>query len=139
MVETFTGTSFYMAVMFLFRCHCCPQLTEILQPERVSGHPYSIRADVWSTGLSLVELAHNKFPLPEDLDGIIALIDYITKSPVCISRWAHCFCWLIGHTLQPIELQDDDEVTWSDSMKDFIRQWFVLPSRFPFTFHLLSK
>jgi mitogen-activated protein kinase kinase len=55
---------------------------KLIQPERVNGKPYSVRADVWSTGLSLLELASNRFPLPDDLDGIIPLMDYITRGPV---------------------------------------------------------
>jgi len=83
LVVTFLGTSWYMA------------------PERVNGKPYSVRADVWSTGLSLLELALNRFPLPDDLDGIIPLMDYITRGP-------------------PIQLVDDATVKWSDGAKEFI-------------------
>jgi len=72
-----------------------------MAPERVNGKPYSVRADVWSTGLSLLELALNRFPLPDDLDGIIPLMDYITRGP-------------------PIELVDDATVKWSDGAKEFI-------------------
>ncbi|KZT43637.1 kinase-like protein [Sistotremastrum suecicum HHB10207 ss-3] len=86
---TFTGTSYYMA------------------PERIIGQDYSIRADVWSTGLALLELAQNRFPFPEDLDGLIALMNHVLKSP-------------------PPQLQDEDDVIWSDSMKDFIRQCLIV-------------
>lgn len=82
-VVTFLGTSWYMA------------------PERVNGKPYTVRADVWSTGLCLLELALNRFPLPDDLDGIIPLMDYITRGP-------------------PILLVDDATVKWSDGAKEFI-------------------
>lgn len=41
---TFVGTSTYMA------------------PERISGSPYSIKSDVWSFGLTLMELAIARFP-----------------------------------------------------------------------------
>lgn len=42
---TFMGTSAYMA------------------PERIRGEKYSITSDVWSLGLTLLELALNRFPL----------------------------------------------------------------------------
>eukprot|EP00730_Choanoeca_flexa_P012447 TRINITY_DN4283_c0_g1_i1.p1 TRINITY_DN4283_c0_g1~~TRINITY_DN4283_c0_g1_i1.p1 ORF type:complete len:419 (+),score=101.00 TRINITY_DN4283_c0_g1_i1:213-1469(+) len=50
--NTFVGTLRYMA------------------PERVEGKPYNIKADVWSLGLSLIELATGRFPYEslEDTD-----------------------------------------------------------------------
>ncbi|KAI0027708.1 kinase-like protein, partial [Vararia minispora EC-137] len=79
-VDTFTGTSLYMA------------------PERLSGLEYSIRADVWSTGLSLLELVQNRFPFSADLAPIELMI-HITQSE------AH-----------------EDDLHWSDAMKDFIKE-----------------
>lgn len=35
-----------------------------LQPERLQGTHYSVQSDVWSMGLSLVELAVGKYPIP---------------------------------------------------------------------------
>ncbi|RDB24769.1 MAP kinase kinase MKK2/SSP33 [Hypsizygus marmoreus] len=81
---TFTGTSFYMA------------------PERICGHEYTIRSDVWSTGISLLELVQNRFPFPNDLPPI-ELMMYIT-------------------TGEPPRLEDEPGVQWSDDMKDFIKQ-----------------
>nr|GAT45439.1 STE/STE7 protein kinase [Mycena chlorophos] len=81
---TFTGTSFYMA------------------PERISGQQYSIRSDVWSTGISLLELVQNRFPFPNDLPPI-ELMMYITAG-------------------EPPRLEDEGELKWSDEMKDFIKQ-----------------
>jgi serine/threonine protein kinase len=46
MANSFVGTRSYMA------------------PERISGTRYSIQSDVWSFGLSLVELAVGRFPIP---------------------------------------------------------------------------
>ncbi|KAH9485173.1 MAP kinase kinase skh1/pek1 [Psilocybe cubensis] len=80
---TFTGTSFYMA------------------PERICGHEYTIRSDVWSTGISLLELVQNRFPFPPDLPPI-ELMMYIT-------------------TGEPPRLEDEPGVQWSDEMKDFIK------------------
>ena len=47
--NTFVGTSTYMA------------------PERIKGAQYSVKSDVWSLGLSLLELAIGRFPF--DTDG----------------------------------------------------------------------
>jgi len=81
---TFTGTSFYMA------------------PERISGKEYSIRADVWSTGITLLELVHNRYPFPEDLTSIELLV-YITHG-------------------EPPQLTDEADVRWPNDMKEFIKQ-----------------
>lgn len=55
-----------------------------MQPERLSGLEYSIRADVWSTGLSLLELVQNRFPFSSDMPPIELMI-YITQSEVRVS------------------------------------------------------
>ncbi|KAG8957045.1 Protein kinase C signaling pathway involved MAPKK protein [Tulasnella sp. 419] len=67
MAGTFTGTSMYMS------------------PERIMGETYTIRSDVWSTGLTLLELATNKFPYPPDM-GPIELLNYIVNGEVAYSR-----------------------------------------------------
>lgn len=86
------------------------------QPERIEGRPYTIRSDVWSTGLSLLEFAQSKFPYPPDL-GPIDLLQVIVKGPVP-------------------ELDDDAEggVKWSEKMKDFVKTWYVPPFLFWFFF-----
>jgi len=84
MAGTFTGTSFYMA------------------PERICGHQYTIRSDVWSTGISLLELVQNRFPFPNDLPPI-DLMMYITQS-------------------EPPRLDDEPGVEWTDAMKDFVKE-----------------
>jgi len=85
---TFTGTSIYMA------------------PERICGQEYTIRSDVWSTGITLLELVQQRFPFPPDLPAI-ELMMYIT-------------------TGEPPELEDEDGVHWSAEMKDFIKQALIV-------------
>jgi len=64
--NTFVGTSHYMA------------------PERIQGGKYSVQSDVWSLGISLMELAIGKFPFPPE--GIVLpifdLLQYIVNEPV---------------------------------------------------------
>ncbi|KAG8886225.1 MAP kinase kinase (MEK) [Tulasnella sp. 331] len=48
--DTFVGTSTYMS------------------PERIQGAQYTVKSDVWSTGISLIELALGRFPFAEE-DG----------------------------------------------------------------------
>ncbi|KAJ3728443.1 kinase-like domain-containing protein [Lentinula raphanica] len=45
--KTFVGTSVYMS------------------PERIQGSDYSIKSDVWSLGITLIELAHGCFPFAD--------------------------------------------------------------------------
>ncbi|ERF76416.1 hypothetical protein EPUS_06974 [Endocarpon pusillum Z07020] len=68
--ETFVGTRIYLA------------------PERVQGSPYTVKADVWAVGLTLLELAIGKFPFGMDENdatssplGVIDLIQRIAVGP----------------------------------------------------------
>jgi mitogen-activated protein kinase kinase len=69
--ETFVGTGTYMA------------------PERIQGSPYTVKSDVWSVGLSLMELAIGKFPFAGSADddeaggpqGILDLLQQIVLEP----------------------------------------------------------
>jgi mitogen-activated protein kinase kinase len=87
---TFVGTCLYMA------------------PERISGKEYTIRSDVWSTGIALLELAQKRFPFPNDVPPI-ELIMHITYS-------------------EPPKLEDEPEKNcfWSEEMKDFIKQTLIV-------------
>uniref|UniRef100_A0A0W0FDU7 Protein kinase domain-containing protein n=1 Tax=Moniliophthora roreri TaxID=221103 RepID=A0A0W0FDU7_MONRR len=51
LANTFVGTSIYMS------------------PERIQGGEYSVKSDVWSLGITIVELAHGRFPF-SDSDGV---------------------------------------------------------------------
>lgn len=89
--NTFIGTSYYMA------------------PERITGQSYTITSDVWSTGVTLLEVAQHRFPFPADgtemqpRAGLIDLLTYIVRQPVP-------------------KLKDEPEmdVYWSDNFKYFI-------------------
>ncbi|WVO12931.1 hypothetical protein L204_100540 [Cryptococcus depauperatus] len=48
--NTFVGTSTYMS------------------PERIQGAPYTIKSDVWSLGISLIELTTGRFPFSDNPD-----------------------------------------------------------------------
>ncbi|RMZ84432.1 hypothetical protein DV738_g673, partial [Chaetothyriales sp. CBS 135597] len=89
--NTFIGTSYYMA------------------PERIQGQSYTITSDVWSLGVTLLEVAEHRFPFPADgtemqpRAGLIDLLTYIVAQPIP-------------------KLKDEPEngIKWSDGFKYFI-------------------
>lgn len=89
--NTFIGTSYYMA------------------PERITGQSYTITSDVWSTGVTLLEVAQHRFPFPADgtemqpRAGLIDLLTYIVRQPIP-------------------KLKDEPEagIKWSENFKYFI-------------------
>lgn len=90
-----------------------------MQPERISGKEYSIRADVWSTGITLLELLENRYPFPDDLTSIELLV-YITQGEVRTPIQPHIL--LLICPSQPPQLTDDADVRYPNEMKDFIKQ-----------------
>ena len=61
--NTFVGTSTYMS------------------PERIQGAAYSVKGDVWSLGLMLVELATGNFPFGSRAMGVLDLLQLIVQEP----------------------------------------------------------
>jgi serine/threonine protein kinase len=55
------------------------------KPERILGSPYSVKSDVWSFGMTLLELAIGRFPLVSE-DGrslaVFELLQRIVNEPV---------------------------------------------------------
>ncbi|KAK0646313.1 BcMKK1, mitogen-activated protein kinase [Cercophora newfieldiana] len=89
--NTFIGTSYYMA------------------PERITGQSYTITSDVWSTGVTLLEVAQHRFPFPADgtemqpRAGLIDLLTYIVRQPI-----------------PKLKDEPDASIIWSDNFKYFI-------------------
>ncbi|CAH1761466.1 5067_t:CDS:2 [Entrophospora sp. SA101] len=67
-------------------------------PERIRGESYKVSADVWSLGLTIMEVAQNKFPFPSSTP--IELVTHIATSPAP---------------------KLSDEFPWSENLKDFLR------------------
>jgi mitogen-activated protein kinase kinase len=89
LATTFTGTSYYMA------------------PERIQGQSYTVTSDVWSLGLTLMEVAQHRFPfLQEGHEPLmpIELLTFIVNMPAP-------------------ELQDEvgEGIRWSDAFRHFLR------------------
>ncbi|KAJ6044418.1 hypothetical protein N7460_005773, partial [Penicillium canescens] len=89
--NTFIGTSYYMA------------------PERITGQSYTITSDVWSLGVTLLEVAQHRFPFPADgtemqpRAGLIDLLTYIVRQPI-----------------PKLKDEPNSGIRWSDNFKYFI-------------------
>lgn len=90
-----------------------------MAPERITGKPYTITSDVWSLGVTLLEVAQHRFPFPADgtemqpKSGLIDLLTYIVRQPIP-------------------KLKDEPEngVKWSENFKSFIDYRYVQHTRF---------
>ena len=99
--DTFVGTSTYMA------------------PERIQGAKYSIKSDVWSVGLTIMELAIGKFPFDASdatgeegytaPGGILDLLQQIVHEPAPILPKADAFPPILDMMIQKCLLKQPDE------------------------------
>ena len=95
-----------------------------MAPERIQGQSYTITSDVWSLGVTLLEVAQHRFPFPangtemQPRAGLIDLLTYIVRQPIP-------------------KLKDEPEhgIKWSECFKYFIECWYVQPSLIILTSH----
>jgi len=91
MAGTFMGTSAYMA------------------PERIRGETYSITSDVWSLGLTLLELAMNRFPLVNiNEDGSATPLQPFELLQTVV-------------TFEMPSMDQEEGVVWTKSLQHFIK------------------
>jgi serine/threonine protein kinase len=92
--------------------HCTDRCIRAPQPERIQGLSYSIKSDIWSLGLTLHEVAHNRFPFPPEgeppLGGPIELLNFIVAQPV-----------------PRLIDSPEQKIVWTDGAQDFLAQWWV--------------
>ncbi|EQL03670.1 hypothetical protein G6O67_003706 [Ophiocordyceps sinensis] len=127
--DTFVGTSTYMA------------------PERIQGERYTVKSDVWSFGLSIMELAIGKFPFAasEQLSdeecapaGILDLLQQIVHEPAPRLPKSDAFPGILEDMIQkclykqpeqrptPQELHDRDPFVQAAKRTPVdLRQWAV--------------
>ncbi|KAK4143627.1 kinase-like domain-containing protein [Dichotomopilus funicola] len=89
--STFIGTSYYMA------------------PERITGQSYTITSDVWSTGITLLEVAQHRFPFPADgteMQPRATPLDLLT--------------YIVKHPTPKLKDEPDANIFWSNNFKYFI-------------------
>jgi mitogen-activated protein kinase kinase len=99
--STFIGTSYYMA------------------PERITGQSYTITSDVWSTGITLLEVAQHRFPFPADgteMQPRATPLDLLT--------------YIVKHPTPKLKDEPQANIFWSGNFKYFIECWYVFCSVF---------
>jgi mitogen-activated protein kinase kinase len=103
--QTFVGTSMYMAVSL--------RPDALTQPERMQGRSYSIRSDLWSLGITLMEVAQARFPFPPK--------DHPPLSPIDLVQY------LIATNIADL-LEDipGASVKWTKSFRNFLSMWYEL-------------
>lgn len=85
-----------------------------MAPERITGQSYTITSDVWSLGVTLLEVAQHRFPFPADgtemqpRAGLIDLLTYIVRQPI-----------------PTLKDEPENNISWSDNFKYFIECWYV--------------
>jgi len=120
--DTFVGTSTYMA------------------PERIQGQKYTVKSDVWSFGLSVMELAIGKFPFDasehlSDGDGapsgILDLLQQIVYEPAPKLPKSEAFPQILEDMIQKCMAKAPEE-------RPTPQELFVSSSLFPFRYKLLT-
>ncbi|KAI9893930.1 MAG: MAP kinase kinase (MEK) [Vezdaea aestivalis] len=95
--DTFVGTSTYMA------------------PERIQGAKYSVKSDVWSFGLTLMELAIGRFPFDSDEStsgdrtGILDLLQQIVHEPAPKLPKSDAFPSILEDMIQKCLIKDPEQ------------------------------
>lgn len=99
--DTFVGTGTYMA------------------PERIQGSPYTVKSDVWSVGLTLMELAIGKFPFSIESEdgedetagpqGILDLLQQIVLEPAPKLPKSDAFPLILEEMIAKCLMKNPDE------------------------------
>ena len=100
--DTFVGTSTYMA------------------PERIQGAKYSIKSDIWSVGLTIMELAIGRFPFDASDAaagdrasagpmGILDLLQQIVHEPAPTLPKSDAFPPILDQMIQKCLFKDPDQ------------------------------
>ncbi|KAL4402319.1 Protein kinase C signaling pathway involved MAPKK protein [Malassezia pachydermatis] len=75
------------------------------------GQPYTITSDVWSLGVTILELALNRYPFTEDGEPPMGPIDLLT--------------FLLNSPLPTLKDDPERGVRWSRSLRDLVERCLI--------------
>lgn len=107
--NTFVGTRSYMS------------------PERLRGEEYGLESDMWSLGLSLIELATGHFPIPPK-DPPRPLVEIRQKprvGPPAQPRPTMAIFELLSYIVDSEPVRLSKEHGFSEEFQDFISRWYA--------------
>lgn len=73
------------------------------QPERIQGATYAVQSDVWSLGITMMQMALGRHPFPGNSLSILELLQFVVNEP--------------APTLPPDQ--------FSPEFEDFLAKWLV--------------
>ncbi len=88
-----------------------------MAPERITGQSYTITSDVWSLGVTLLEVAQHRFPFPADgteMQPRANLFDLLT--------------YIVNQPIPKLKDEPTAGIRWTDNFKYFIECWYVYSS-----------
>ena len=95
-----------------------------MSPERINGRQYSYKSDIWSVGLTLLEMASGRFPYPPDTAPHSSAADGAAPQPPPPRPQTLNFWDLIHYIVeQPPPLPPKGSSNGlSDELHDFLKQ-----------------
>lgn len=103
LANTFVGTRSYMA------------------PERLLGNKYAIESDIWSLGLTIIEVATGRFPIPVDLQSpLVPIHAAVIPPPEAKKEPTMAIFELLAHIVEGPAPRLPEGVGFSDTFQDFI-------------------
>ncbi|GEQ69912.1 hypothetical protein JCM33374_g3588 [Metschnikowia sp. JCM 33374] len=76
-----------------------------MAPERIMGQPYSVSCDVWSLGVTLMEVAQGRFPFHAQNSNPLGPIELLSLILECEPK---------------LEDNPEESIYWSDSFRNFL-------------------